>query len=108
MVVKLKRRGKALRYPELNSWFELPEVEREYTAKYLQAKVQFSTYKGTVQLSVIRENCSKACSGSLLAGSAWLRGDDLDALISILRDYKRLWLAAYRSEQRATERKAGR
>lgn len=98
------RPTRANRYPDLRVWFELPEINRKYTAKYLQAIVLFSTYKGTVQLEVLRDDQCKACSGAHLAGSAWLRGDDLDALIAILRDYKRLWLREYRKAER-TDRK---
>lgn len=102
MAIKLTRKGRPTRYPDLKrSWFELPEINRTYTAKYLQAIVLFSTYKGTVQMSVVRDDRSKACSGAELAGSAWLRGDDIDALVAILRDYKRVWLKEYRRSQRA-------
>ena len=100
-----RKKKKTRRYHDLLTWFELPEINRTYTARYLQATIELSTYKGTVQLRVLRDDEGKACSGIALAGSAWLRGDDLDALIEILRDYKREWLKAYRGALREDRRK---
>lgn len=105
-MTKPARKSKALKYPDLRSWFELPEIHRTYTAKYLQAIVKFSTYKGAVILSVLFDDQCWKCQGPPIAGNAWLRGDDLDAMISILRDYKRVWLKEYRKAERADRRRA--
>lgn len=80
MAIKPTTKGRPTRYPDLKrTWFELPDINRTYTAKYLQAIVLFSTYKGTVQMSVVRDDQGKACSGAELAGSAWLRGEGMVA-----------------------------
>lgn len=63
-----------------------------YVRKHLGGRVKLRHYKGAMLLGVAREN--DAMFSAIPA--AWLRGDDLDALIKMLREAKRVWLRAHR------------
>lgn len=60
----------------------------EGTTKYKLngAHIEFTFYKGYLILNVV-ENGTKG---------AWMRGDDIDALMKKLRAMKKIWLRVYR------------
>lgn len=102
------RRGSATRdrYPYLLGCYVDDGFERTLAREFMQGTVNVSHYKGGMLLRVLPE-CPKTgekhhCACPLIQyPSAWLRGDDLDALIKILREAKRVWLRAYRKAARA-------
>lgn len=99
---------KALRYPYLDGCYVEEKYERTQTRKYLQATINLRHYKGAMLLSVTPET-SKRHKGECACPfiqypAAWLRGDDLDALIAGLREAKRVWLKAYRKTERIMRR----
>jgi hypothetical protein len=92
------------KYPSLWGCYVDEGFTRSYTRKYLQARVQINHYKGHMLLSVPDPNATNG-SGVALSGDAWLDGDDLDAVIAMLRDAKRVWLKAYRRAVREVARR---
>jgi len=89
------------RYPSLGGCYVEERFERKLTREFLGATVEIRAYKGAMLLRVTPEAPKKgekhrcACP-SIKYPSAWLRGDDLDAMIEVLREAKRVWLCAYR------------
>lgn len=96
--------AKRKKYPTLFGTYMDTGFEREYTGEYVQATIDFSHYKGHIMLRVLPEKPKKGqkhtCScPSIQYPAAWLDGDDLDALMEILKDAKKQWLMAYRTAQ---------
>lgn len=121
MKTKPKKKTK-LKYPSLHGTYLDNDFEREYTRQYLQARIDFSHYKGHIMLRVLPEGPKKGekhiCKcPSIQYPAAWLDGNDIDALMEILKDAKKQWLMAYsvaryeeakrkRTAQRAKDRAA--
>jgi hypothetical protein len=98
----LKTRKNKNKYPYIFGCYVDEGFERKYTRKFLQAVVHLQHYKGAMLLRVVTTD-----GQPMPAASAWLRGDDLDAMIALLREAKRVWLRAYRKAAREVA-KAGR
>ena len=107
------RRGSVAqdRYPYLSGCYVDDGFERKLTRElkltreFLQATVEVSHYKGAMLLRVLpappKRGEEHRCScPSIQYPAAWLHGDELDALIKILREAKRVWLRAYRKAAR--------
>jgi hypothetical protein len=93
------------KYPYLDGCYVDEGFDRTLTREFLQATVNISHYKGAMLLRVLPEPPKKGAKHSCTCPSiqypsAWLRGDDLDALIGVLREAKRIWLCAYRKAAR--------
>jgi hypothetical protein len=97
------------KYPYLFGCYIDEKFERELTRQFLDARIVVTHYKGAMLLSVLPERPKKgerhicACP-SIQYPSAWLKGDDLDALIAMLRECKSVWLKAYRKAAREVVR----
>lgn len=78
------------KYPYLFGCYVDEGFEREYKRKGIQGFVRVSHYKGAMMLMVKGEP----------HGDVWLRGEDLDAVIELLREAKKVWLRAYRKAER--------
>jgi hypothetical protein len=86
------------KYPYLSGCYVDDGFERKLTREFLQATVEVSHYKGARLLRVLpappKRGEKHRCSCPLIQyPTAWLHGDELDALIKILREAKRVWLA---------------
>lgn len=95
--------AKRIKYPTLFGTY-MTGYKQEYTRKYLQATIDLSHYKGHIMLRVLPEKPKKGekhtCScPSIQYPVAWMDGNDLDALMDILKDAKKQWLMAYRVAQ---------
>lgn len=93
------------KYPYLGCYVDVPFNWR-YTRQFLDANITLDHYKGAMLLRVLstdteRQAAAKTLELGPLAGTAWMRGDDLDALIAMLREAKQVWLRAYRQAKRA-------
>ena len=111
--MKAKTKKPKERYPYLWGCYVDEKYNRRYTRKYLQGVIELQAYKGAILLTVLDDDEKRREARQLLGvahqiPSAWLMGDDLDALIAMLRDAKRTWLTAYRKAERklAKDRKA--
>ncbi len=97
------------KYPYIFGCYVDEGFERELSGAYLGARVEITHYKGAMMLSVLPPRPKKGephtCScPSIQYPSAWLRGDDLDALIAVLRESKRVWLKAYKKAEREVKK----
>lgn len=102
--MKAKAKKPKKKYPTLWGTYMDTGFEREYVSEYLQATIDFSHYKGHIMLRVLPEKPKKGtkhtCScPSIQYPVAWMDGDDMDALMEILKDAKKQWLMAYRTAQ---------
>lgn len=93
------------KYPTLWGCYVDEGYEKSYTYKYLQALVNVHHYKGHMLLRVLPAPPKKGekhqCNcPSIQYPFAWLDGDDLDAVIKLLRDAKKVWLKAYNKAKR--------
>lgn len=88
---------KRQKYPYLEGCYVEEEFDRTYARRFLQAEVNLYHHKGAMLLRVTEEE--KLCGCAPRLGVAWLRGDDLDAMIAMLREAKRVWLRAYRKAE---------
>lgn len=93
------------KYPYLWGCYVDAEFFKSFSRQYLQATVEISHYKGAMLLRVLPERPKKGekhhCScPSIQYPAAWLKGDDLDTMIKMLREAKSVWLKAYRKAER--------
>lgn len=97
------------KYPYLFGCYVDDDFVRTMAREFLQGTVEIRHYKGAMLLQVLPERLRSGkhrCScPSIQYPSAWLRGDDLDALIGILREAKKVWLRAYRKADRELARR---
>lgn len=96
--------AKRLKYPTLWGTYMDTGYEKELTSSSIQATIDLSHYKGHIMLRVLPEKPKKgekhSCKcPSIVYPAAWLDGNDLDALMEILKDAKKQWLMAYRVAQ---------
>jgi Zn-finger nucleic acid-binding protein len=102
--MKTKAKKPKLKYPTLWGTYMDTGFDRELTSSNIQATIDFSHYKGHIMLRVLPEKPKKGakhtCScPSIQYPAAWLDGNDLDALMEILKEAKKQWLMAYRVAQ---------
>lgn len=91
---KAKAKPKRVKYRNLFGCYVVNDFRRTYTRKYLQALVGIRYYKGRMLLSV--DSPSRFAN----LPEAWCDGNDLDALIAILREAKSEWLKAHKAAER--------
>ena len=111
MAKKLPRKNddKKMKYPYAECFVSVDEFSREYTSKFLSAEIDLHSYKDAIILRVtpgdpdVRAAFKKLGLSHLLRG-AWLRGDDLEALIKMLQDARRVWVKSYRRDVKRHER----
>lgn len=105
MKTKPKKKTKAKKkYPTLFGTYMDTGFERELSSDDIQATIDFSHYKGHIMLRVLPQKPKKGehhhCTcPSIQYPSAWLDGNDLDAVMEILKEAKKQWLMAYRVAQ---------
>lgn len=94
---------KQRKYPSLWGCYIQEGYDKSFTRKYLQGIVNVHHYKGHMLLSVGPEKCKAGDECNCYQAPlpyAWLDGDDLDAVIALLRDAKKVWLKAYNKAKR--------
>ena len=95
-MAKKKQKDK---YPYLHGCYVDEGFQRAYHRKYLGGHVQVHYYKGAMLLSV-GDDTTCTCHPYARPVAAWLRGDDLDRVIKILQEAKRVWLKSYKRAER--------
>jgi hypothetical protein len=109
--VKKRDRDKPKKkYPDVWSYTDM-HYAREIHRDINGAKIQLQDYKGHILLCVEPLKPTKTemlaqRAGVTVGDDAWLDGDSLDALITMLREAKRTWLKHYRWMQRVAKCKA--
>lgn len=91
-MVRKKPKAQLKRYPYLFGCYVDEPFDRKIGHKSMQGKVRVVHYKGHMMLS--------AEGGPHANRAVWLFGDDIDDLIKILREAKRVWLKSYRRVER--------
>lgn len=83
---------------KITETFQYLDVDwnRTYKSKYSDSPVELTFYKGKVLLSVPqatdRAKALQEHAGLVLAGTAWLHVEDIDGLIKLLREGRRVYL----------------
>lgn len=96
---KKTNKKKTEKYPEPLTYLhgknhQAFNVKFEGTTKYKLngAHIEFTFYKGHLVLNVVEESTN----------GAWLKGDDIDALMKKLRALKKIWLKVYNDTVRVS------
>jgi hypothetical protein len=97
---KHKRDKVKKKYPDVWCYTNM-NFTRELRQGLNDARIELQDYKGHILLTVEPLKLNKmemlaAKAGISVGDDAWLDGDALDALIDMLRDAKKVWLAHYR------------
>jgi hypothetical protein len=101
---------KKRKYPYAECFVNVDEFKRKYTSEFLGGEIDLHSYKDAIIFRLtpgdaeLRDAFNKLGLGHLLHG-VWLRGDDFDALIKLLQEARRTWVASYRRDVRAHQRR---
>lgn len=100
MLTSTKIVGRAKKYKsfmEQHACYHDETLDLVFRYKSMAGEVRVHHRKGHIHLLAAGEP----------HGDVWLRGDDIDAVIGMLRQAKKTWLAAYRKTERVlAKRKA--